>query len=101
MRENYQETESCHINRKLPLVTVMVNNSVVEGISFLATKQSSLPVGSYKDGEEELGFQGGLKKQMRRTPDTFSALSHLQCITLLNSLLLHFTPSFSRSPEDV
>lgn len=68
---------------------------MVAGISvFLATKHSSLPVCSYEDGEEVLSFQGGLKKHMRRTPDTSLAVSHLQCITQLlhyaaNSLLLH------------
>lgn len=40
-------------------------------------KPAKVQLWRWREGKR---FQGGLKKQMRRTPDKFCTLSHLQCV---------------------
>lgn len=46
---------------------------------------------------ESTRLQGGLKKQMRRTPDKFSTLSHLQCVAG-SPITLHTAFSYFSHP---
>lgn len=58
------------------LVKINFNNPVC-----LVTKCSTLTMCSYEGGEKARGFKEGWRN-MRRTPDRFSTLSHLQCVAV-------------------